>query len=119
MVRIVLTIIFVAVALAVVALVDCALSPGAEVRTLPKVAWLAIVVVLPVVGPLLWFVFGRARATRARVSPAAPHPNAPDDDSHFLSGLDAEARVRRLEAELARLEEEERGDSRDDGRGGA
>lgn len=125
MVRIVLTVIFVAVVLAVVAAVDCALSSRGEVRTLPKFLWILIVLLAPVLGPILWFVFGHPRAGRnsneASSSPAAP--KTPDSDPVFLRGLDSAARVRLLEEELARLEDEDRrdssGDNGADGRGKA
>ena len=62
MTRIVLAIILAALVLAIVALADCALSVRDSVRTLPKAVWVVIVVVLPIVGPLLWFFLGRPSA---------------------------------------------------------
>jgi Phospholipase_D-nuclease N-terminal len=82
--------------LAIFALVDCAQTPPREVRRLPKVAWLAVIV-LPLVGPVLWLLFGREHsALRDLVWPssesgrAGPGPRrtvAPDDDPDFLRDL--------------------------------
>ena len=94
------------------AVVDCALTERARVRGLPKWAWLLIVLLLPVVGPLLWLLVGRGsartRAVAARDRPgrrprrssasprgAARRRRAPEPD---------DARWRELEQELANLD---------------
>ncbi len=117
MTRVVLIVLFVTVILTVVALVDCALAPGREVRTLPKPLWIVIVIIFPVVGPILWFVIGRARSGRSGVAVSRPAPSSPDDDPRFLRGLDSEARVLRLEEELRRLDDEDLPSDGSDGRG--
>jgi len=38
---------------------DCIISDEARVRSLPKLLWLLIVLVLPDVGSVLWLVLGR------------------------------------------------------------
>ncbi|WP_322748810.1 MULTISPECIES: PLD nuclease N-terminal domain-containing protein [unclassified Frankia] len=43
------------------AIVDVALTPAASVRTLPKLAWIAIIVLFEVVGAVAWFLLGRPR----------------------------------------------------------
>ncbi|MEO6206182.1 MAG: PLDc N-terminal domain-containing protein, partial [Mycobacteriales bacterium] len=78
-------------------------TPEDEIRNLPKLVWLVLVVILPLVGGIAWLVGGRpqrpagGRPVRApRRPPAAPHagqgsdwptrsasPN-PDDDEAFL-----------------------------------
>jgi hypothetical protein len=79
------------VVLVVYALVDCLQSPGGEVHGLPKPLWLAIIVLLPLVGPLAWLVAGRQRG---RASPVARTGRsvAPDDDPEFLWRLDQQRR---------------------------
>jgi hypothetical protein len=81
--------------LAIYALVDCVQTPSGDVRVLPKLAWMALIV-LPVLGPVLWLVFGRDDSVvRRLLFPAptggpAPGPRralAPDDDPDFLRGL--------------------------------
>ncbi len=69
-----------------------------------KPIWILIVVLLPVLGGILWFVVGRTRRS------AAPVRRAPDDDPDFLGSIgsvrDQDERIRRLEEELAALDAE-------------
>jgi uncharacterized small protein (DUF1192 family) len=88
----------------VFSIVDCAIQPPSRHRGVSKGAWLAIVVLMPVLGGVLWFVLGRARKQKpGRVI-------APDDDPSFLGTLkglsDQDERIRLLEEELARLDSE-------------
>lgn len=108
-----------AVAFVVYALVDCLFTETYRVRALNKAAWVAVIVVLPVVGAILWFLLGRRSRSLGRSRTVAP-----DDDPDFLGGstpggssagrsasrgrkpsrLDREttdAEIRRLEQELA------------------
>lgn len=79
------------VVLVVYALVDCLQSPGSEVHGLPKPLWLAIIVLLPLVGPLAWLVAGRERGRTAPVARTG-RSLAPDDDPEFLARLDRQRR---------------------------
>ena len=45
------------IGLSVYALADCLQTPNP--KALPKLVWLAIIVLIPVIGPLLWILFGR------------------------------------------------------------
>ena len=96
---------FVVIGLYVFAFVDLALTDRARVRTFPKYAW-ALIIVLPVIGALLWFLFGKARHDRG----GEPRTVAPDDDPTFLANLrrdeEHEERIRRLEQELADLDDD-------------
>lgn len=77
------------IALAVYALVDCAQTPPAQVRTLPKVVWLVLIVAFPLLGSLAWLVLGRAEGSsvwRGRTHPS-DRPRGPDDDPDFLRRL--------------------------------
>ncbi|WP_241187427.1 PLDc N-terminal domain-containing protein, partial [Micrococcus luteus] len=38
------------------ALFEALLTPAREVRSLPKAAWVAVIVLVPLVGPLLWLL---------------------------------------------------------------
>jgi len=86
MVRLWLVIVVAAVAFTVFALIDCATMPRTRVRSLRKGIWVLLVVVLPVLGGVLWFLLGR--------SPAVPRGNGgggagyrgPEDDPDFLGG---------------------------------
>ncbi|GAA4756188.1 hypothetical protein GCM10025783_31900 [Amnibacterium soli] len=100
-----------AVVLAVFAVVDCLLTERPRVRVLPKWAWILIAVVLPVVGPLLWLLVGRASARSQPVRRVI----GPDDDPTFLKSRNPvrpeqrapaadDARWQQLEQELANLD---------------
>lgn len=47
------------IALMVGAMVDIIRREDSQVRFLPKLAWLIIVILLPLIGSLLWFAIGR------------------------------------------------------------
>ncbi|MFT4259107.1 PLD nuclease N-terminal domain-containing protein [Microbacterium sp.] len=100
---------FLAAVFWVFSIVDCAVQPATRHRGVPKGVWIAIVVLLPVIGGILWFTLGRRRADER---PARAF--APDDDPEFLRSIDKkeqDARIAELEAELARLDDE--GDAAD------
>lgn len=94
------------VALTIFALVDLFVTNANRLRAFPKPVWIGLIVVLPVIGPVLWLTIGKNRPGRATT------PRAPDDDPGFLGtlGESADERIKRLEEELRRLDEEE-GDS--------
>jgi hypothetical protein len=108
MVRFDLIIGFIELALLIFCLVDVISIYESRIKTLNKIAWVFIIILVPVVGPILWLVIGKDRshdrpAERARDA----RPVAPDDDPEFLRNADLhesqEARIRRLEAELKAL----------------
>jgi len=73
--------VLVVIAATIAALVECAQTR--EPRALPRWTWLLVILLLPAIGPIAWFVFGRQRrnaTTRRGVS-------APDDDPRFLREL--------------------------------
>lgn len=97
------------VAFTIYALVDLFMTTAPRVRAFPKPLWIAVIVALPVLGPILWLLIGKARGTpkAARIV-----GNAPDDNPTFLSSIDREEsdeRIRRLEEELRKLDDENPG----------
>ena len=68
-------------------------------RGISKTAWIAVVVVLPVVGAALWFIIGRPRKDRSAPQ-TYTRTTAPDDDPDFLRNLEIR---RRNQAEADRL----------------
>lgn len=94
----------IAVALTIFTIVDVVLTDRGRVRALPKPVWV-LIAIIPVVGAILWFTIGRGPS---RV--AATRVIAPDDDPDFLRDLsvkeDQDERIRRLEQELAELDDE-------------
>jgi hypothetical protein len=111
MVRFDLIVGFIGLALLIFCLVDVISIYDSRIKTLNKVAWVFIIILVPVIGPLLWLAAGKERggdrpAERARDA----RPIAPDDDPVFLNNTDRfesqEARIRRLEAELKALNDD-------------
>ena len=95
------------------ALVELLQTDGAAVRVLPKWAWAVLIVTLPPLGAVAWFLLGRPQlAATGRPAPASPLRRrqawvarpAPDDDPEFLALLNARAdqqrRLRRLEEDF-------------------
>ncbi|MGI6878726.1 PLD nuclease N-terminal domain-containing protein [Microbacterium sp. gxy059] len=106
MTRILIILAIAAVVFTVFSVVDCAIQPETRHRGVPKGVWIVIVLV-PVIGGLLWFLIGRGR--EGQVPAGSARPTAPDDDPAFLSSADE--RIRRLEEELAMLDAEEQFDA--------
>jgi hypothetical protein len=95
------------------ALVDCWSSSPDEVRGLPRLAWLLLIVFLPPVGGIGYLLVGRTGAEEPQLS--RPRVVAPDDDPDFLRQLDqqrrrAAAEERRREAQLRKEREKDRKD---------
>lgn len=104
-------------ALRVLALIDAITRPDDRVRYLPKIAWIVVIILLPLVGSILWFALGREwggapeamsfgdprRWSREPESPAPP-PGAPDrrTTEEQLADLEREERAAQREAELRR-----------------
>lgn len=111
------------VVLVVVALIDCFSAEVHEIRSLPRAAWGLVILLVPVLGAIGWFVAGQPRrwtppppdepGTRNLRTPARPRRRRPvrhaDDDPGPLDGLplrggsDRELR-RRWERDLRRRE---------------
>jgi hypothetical protein len=114
----------VAVLLAAIALISClSVEDRRTIRGLPRVAWVVAILLVPVAGPVAWFLRGRPRPAgrpgpgwRGSTGlPQAPRPRAPDDDPEFLRSLDLPALdkddedlLRRWEEDLRRREDEQR-----------
>jgi len=86
-------------ALTVYCVIDAFQTDEADMRNLPKLAWILVVLLFPVIGPVSWLLFGRP--TRHSVRPGAEQqrveqrrreqdrrrPRGPDDDPDFLKDL--------------------------------
>ncbi|MBM6404954.1 PLDc_N domain-containing protein [Phycicoccus sp. CSK15P-2] len=98
-------------ALTVFCVIDCLQTDEVIVRNLPKVPWLFVILLFPVVGPVAWLVAGRpdkhtstqymtqqerweahwkrdrhTREVHEREQRRQP-PRGPDDDPDFLKGI--------------------------------
>ncbi|WP_327067470.1 PLD nuclease N-terminal domain-containing protein [Kitasatospora sp. NBC_01250] len=90
------------------AFIDCLTTPEQEVRHLPKVVWILLILFFGEVllGPLAWLLAGRRRGAPvlgrgAGFAPDGPaplgRPLAPDDDPEFLASLQRDNERRRRE----------------------
>lgn len=104
---------FVIVAVMIYAIVDVAVTPASKVRGLPKPLWFVVVVLVPLVGAILWFIVGKGRRG------SSTKPTAPTDivdlgpTSGPFSTESVDDRIARLEEELRRLDEEGENPSKD------
>lgn len=87
-------------------LVDVIRTDGRYVRGISKPAWIVVMVVLPVVGAILWFIFGRPYGGRTAAQNFPGHPVAPDDDPEFLRNLETRRRNQTEAERLKKLREE-------------
>ena len=111
------------VALSIYTLIDCARTPSATMPArIPKVAWLLLLFLVPVIGPLIWLYFRYQHifssdaklssgdiAQKMRGHRGKSGPVAPDDDPDFLARLEAQNRRRAYEQRKA----EEKGEDSD------
>jgi hypothetical protein len=108
MARFLLVLPFLVIAFDVFSIVDVALTDVRRVRALNKWIWILLILVLPVIGGVLWFVIGKARQ---QDSGGDRRQVAPDDDPAFLKRLErdeeTDARIRLLEEQLAELDDDD------------
>ena len=76
--------------LTVYALMDWLGAQPRHIRILPKLLWLVVILVVPLLGPALWLTVGRPDGSN--VSPTRrplprSGPKGPDDDPEFLRKL--------------------------------
>jgi hypothetical protein len=91
-------------ALTLFALIDCLSREEDEIRALPKVLWVLIILLFAPIGPVAWLIAGRPRGAAlpgagrsargdSPAGPSAPRRQvAPDDDPEFLRSLDEQRR---------------------------
>ena len=90
----------------VLALIGC-LSAD-RVRALPRALWVLVILLVPLAGPISYFVWGRPVAPPREGSPvrrSAHPPSSPDDDPEFLRKMNTEQSRRDREL-LAQWEKE-------------
>jgi hypothetical protein len=92
MLRVVLIIALLGVYIA--SIIDVIRTPSRESRKLPVFVWLLIVILVPVIGGVMWWLLGRVWPDRRRGR--RKQISSPDDDARFLRQLDEEAWKRRM-----------------------
>lgn len=101
-------------ALTIYAFIDCLNTSEEDTKHLPKIAWVFIILLFWIVGPVVWLAAGKNRHNRAAgAGPASWQPGrrrqwvAPDDNPDFLKSLKDD---RKPEAEAEAEEEPGRRD---------
>ncbi|TLP98502.1 hypothetical protein FEF26_04930 [Nesterenkonia salmonea] len=107
MVRVFMALGVVALGLLIYSTVDCIQTPKHKVRVLPKIAWLPIIILLPLLGAGLWLGFGKARGSNGGGGGQRRGPVAPDDDPEFLRKVEFQRRQAQRREEEARRQAEE------------
>ncbi|MFJ2027634.1 PLD nuclease N-terminal domain-containing protein [Streptomyces sp. V2I9] len=78
-------------ALTIYAFIDCLNTSEEDTKHLPKIAWVFIILLFWIVGPIVWLMAGKARRTTA--GPGSWQRSrrqqwvAPDDNPDFLKSL--------------------------------
>jgi len=70
-------------ALEIYALIDCARTPEAKMRSLPRWAWLIIIIFVPAIGAISWIIAGRPEGP-SRGGKKGKKIVPPDDNPDFL-----------------------------------
>jgi hypothetical protein len=71
-----------------------------RVRTMPRVLWVLVILLIPLLGPIAYFLFGRPISPPSEGGPvrrAHPRPVSPDDDPDFLRSMNTEQSRRERE----------------------
>ncbi|MET9692830.1 MULTISPECIES: PLD nuclease N-terminal domain-containing protein [unclassified Streptomyces] len=74
-------------ALTIYAFIDCLNTPEPEVKHLPKVVWVIIILLFSIVGPVVWLFAGKERAASGGGRARRAQWVAPDDNPEFLKSL--------------------------------
>ncbi len=110
--------ILIPLALTIFAFIDCLNTPEDEAKHLPKIAWVFIILLFWIVGPIVWLAAGKQRTPpQGGRTPSEWHRNhrttwvAPDDNPEFLKSIKDENKkdesvLKDWEADLRRREEE-------------
>lgn len=80
------------IALTIYTFIDCLNTPEEEVKHLPKVVWVLIILLFSIVGPVVWLFAGKKRVPGGGGGAGRPRPGrrtwvAPDDNPEFLKSL--------------------------------
>lgn len=107
MIRLIIGLGIVGLGLLIYSLVECLQTPRHRIRVMPKLAWIAVIVLLPIIGASLWLGFGRVRAPKKGAA-ASRRPRSPDDDPDFLRQVEIQRRQRQRAEEQRQREAEAR-----------
>ncbi len=92
----------------VAALVDIIVRDDSQVRHLPKLVWILLVVFLPLIGSAVWFIAGHDWTAARPAIPLGDPRRQEEATARLASDADTQAQLAALEAEIERSEREER-----------
>jgi hypothetical protein len=98
MVRLFVVLAAVQLVLVILALIS-SLSAG-RVRAMPRALWVLVILLVPLLGPAAYFLFGRPLPPPREGSPvrrSPTRPSSPDDDPDFLRSMNIEQTRRERE----------------------
>ena len=93
MARLLIAAIVLAAAVTLYGLFDCLLRDRGLIRVLPKPAWALIILFIPVLGFILWYLFGRGSEDKPNRGTRPRGQVAPDDDPDYLRQVDREVKL--------------------------
>ena len=106
------------------ALIDIITRRDDQVKHLPKVFWIILVIIVPLAGSLIWFLVGREydgegirlpRPRERRPAPPAPSAPSPPGDTRSteqqIADLDREIEEWRLRAEIDKRKKQDETDA--------
>ena len=93
MARLLIAAIVLAAAVTLYGLFDCLLRDRGLIRVLPKPVWALIILVIPVLGFILWYLFGRGSEDKPTRGTRPRGQVAPDDDPDYLRQVDRELKL--------------------------
>ena len=106
MVRLFIFMAAVQLVLFMLALISC--LSAEQVRNVSRPLWVLLIVLVPLIGPIAYFVWGRPLLAPSREGPvrrSSPRLSSPDDDPDFLGSVNTEQSRRDREL-LAQWERE-------------
>ena len=93
--------IIVSLGVMIYALIEAFSTPSDRTRIMPKGIWIVVIILIPLVGGVLWLLFGNENAYLAstvqgfKKTSGPPRPRTPDDDEEFLRSLDIQRNQKR------------------------
>ena len=86
MIRFAVIALIIATAVEIYALIDCARTSEEKMRSLPKWAWLVIIIFVPLIGAISWIIAGRPEGP-SNGGKKGKKIVPPDDNPDFLRKL--------------------------------
>lgn len=110
--RLLIPLIIVSVGVMIYALIEAISTPSDRTRIMPKGIWIVVIILVPLIGGVLWLLFGNENSYLASTvqgfqkTSGPTRPTTPDDDEEFLRSLDVQRNQKRRDEELDRRERE-------------